>query len=137
LQTSALKSMNEIPLNTHSFYVTALETEVATIGLLSFWISIFVSLINMLFLRFCWWKLYNKCYEAFCDSNAYVIKRLLVGYGNICTRSGAPDVAQYYNAQKPRDWISSLDTQNGDRSPRFEVKNWWFYIFTCELQIAD
>jgi len=28
--------MNEIPLNTHSFYVTALETEVATIGLLSF-----------------------------------------------------------------------------------------------------
>ena len=32
----ALKSMNEIPLNTHSFYVTALETEVATIGLLSF-----------------------------------------------------------------------------------------------------
>jgi len=28
--------MNEIPLNTHSFDVTALETEVATIGLLSF-----------------------------------------------------------------------------------------------------
>ena len=40
--------MNEIPLNTHAFYVTALETEVATIGLLSFWISIFVGLINML-----------------------------------------------------------------------------------------
>jgi len=38
--------MNEIPLNTHSYYVTALETEVATIGLLSFWISIFVCLIN-------------------------------------------------------------------------------------------
>jgi len=37
-------------------------SEVATIGLLSFWISIFVCLINMLFLRFCWWKLYNKCY---------------------------------------------------------------------------
>jgi len=37
---------------------------------------------NMLFLRFCRWKLYNKCYLAFCDSNAYVIKRLLVGYGN-------------------------------------------------------
>ena len=28
--------MNEIPLNTHSYYVTALETEVATVGLLSF-----------------------------------------------------------------------------------------------------
>jgi len=38
----ALKFMNEIPLNTYSYYVTALETEVATIGLLSFWISIFV-----------------------------------------------------------------------------------------------
>jgi len=24
--------MNEIPLNTHAYYVTALETEVATIG---------------------------------------------------------------------------------------------------------
>jgi len=34
--------MNKIPLNTHSYYVTALETEVATIGLFSFWISIFV-----------------------------------------------------------------------------------------------
>jgi len=30
--------MNEIPLNTHSYYVRALETEVATIGLLSVWI---------------------------------------------------------------------------------------------------
>jgi len=28
--------MNEIPLNTHSYYVTALETEVATIGLIRF-----------------------------------------------------------------------------------------------------
>jgi len=74
--------MNEIPLNTHSYYVTALETKVATIVLLSFWISIFVCLIQMLFFRFCWWKLYNKFYKAFCDSNAYVIKRLLVGYGN-------------------------------------------------------
>ena len=82
--------MNEIPLNTHSYYVTALETEVATIGLLSFWISIFVCLVIMLFLRFCWWKLlYNECHKAFCDSNAYVIKRLLVGYENICTPSGA------------------------------------------------
>ena len=25
------------------------------------------------------------------------------------------------NAQKPRDLISLLDTQNGDRSPRFEI----------------
>jgi len=31
---------------------------------------------------------------------------------------------QYVNAQKPRDFISSLDTQDGDKSPRFEVKNW-------------
>ena len=45
---------------------------------------IFACLIQMLFLRFCWWKLYN-----FCDSNAYVLKSLLVGYGNICTSSGA------------------------------------------------
>jgi len=37
---SALKFMNEIPLNTHLYYVPALETEVATIVLLSFWISI-------------------------------------------------------------------------------------------------
>jgi len=81
--------MNVIPLNTHSYYVTALETEVAIIVLLSIWISIFVCLIQMLFLRFCWWKLYNKCHKAFCNSNAYVIKRLLVGYGNICIRSGA------------------------------------------------
>jgi len=28
--------MNAIPLNTHSYYVTALDTEVATIVLLSF-----------------------------------------------------------------------------------------------------
>ena len=41
------------------------------------------------------------------------------------------------NAQKPRDFISSLDTQDGDRSPRFEVKKWWFNIFPHELQIAD
>jgi len=27
--------------------------------------------------------------KFFCDSDAYVIKMLLVGYGNICTRSGA------------------------------------------------
>jgi len=32
----ALKVMNEIPLNTHSYYETALDTEVATIVLLSF-----------------------------------------------------------------------------------------------------
>jgi len=32
----ALKFMNAIPLNTHPYYVTALETEVATIVLLSF-----------------------------------------------------------------------------------------------------
>jgi len=32
----ALTNLNEIPLNTHPFYVTALETEVATIVLLSF-----------------------------------------------------------------------------------------------------
>ena len=57
--------MNELPLNTHSQ---------AIIGSLSFWISTFVCLINMFyFLRFCWWKLYNKCLKAFCDSNAYVI----------------------------------------------------------------
>ena len=31
--------MNEIPSNTHSYRVTVLETEVATIGLLSFWIQ--------------------------------------------------------------------------------------------------
>jgi len=43
----------------------------------------------MLFLRFCWGNLYNKCHKALCDSNEYVIKRLFVGYGNICTRSGA------------------------------------------------
>ena len=42
-----------------------------------------------------------------------------------------------FNAQKPRDFISSLDTQNGDRSPRFEVKIRWFDIFTRDLQIAD
>jgi len=36
--------MNEIPLDTHSYFVTALETEVATIDLLSFWISFFVCL---------------------------------------------------------------------------------------------
>ena len=36
--------MNKIPFNTHLYYVTALETEVAKIGLLSFWISIFVCL---------------------------------------------------------------------------------------------
>jgi len=34
--------MNEIPLNTHSYYMTALETEVATIGVLSFLIYMFV-----------------------------------------------------------------------------------------------
>ena len=28
--------MNEFPLSTHSYYVTALETEVATTGYLSF-----------------------------------------------------------------------------------------------------
>ena len=28
--------MNEIPLNTYSYYVTALETEVATIGVFYF-----------------------------------------------------------------------------------------------------
>ena len=44
--------MNEIPLNTHSFYVAALETEMATIGLLSFWISIFVCLIKCFFWDF-------------------------------------------------------------------------------------
>ena len=47
----AVKCMNKIPLNTHSYYVTALETEVATIVLLWFWIWIFVCLIQMLFLR--------------------------------------------------------------------------------------
>ena len=46
-------------------------------------------------------------------------------------------VANFNNAQKPRDFISSLDTQDGDKSPRFEVKNWWFDIFPHELQIAD
>jgi len=44
--------MNKIPLDTHSYYVTALKTEVATIGLLSFWISIFVCLIMMFFSDF-------------------------------------------------------------------------------------
>jgi len=67
--------------------MTALETEVATSGLLSFWILLFVCFIKMLFLKFCWWKLYNNRYKAFCDSDAYVIKRLL-----------GPDVAQYYFA---------------------------------------
>jgi len=36
IYAGALKCMNEIPLNTHSYYVTALETEVATNVLLSF-----------------------------------------------------------------------------------------------------
>jgi len=52
--TGALKSMNEITLNTHSYYATVIETEVATIGLLSFWISIFVCFNKMLFLTLCW-----------------------------------------------------------------------------------
>jgi len=63
--------------------------KLATIVLLPFRNSILVCLIQMLFLRFCWWELYNKCHKDFCDSNAYVIKRLLVGYGNISTPPGA------------------------------------------------
>jgi len=47
------------------------------------------------------------------------------------------NVSYNNNAQKPRDFISSLDTQNGEGSPRFEVKNWWFDIYTRDLQIAD
>jgi len=93
--------MNGNPLNTHSYYVAALETEVATLVLLSFWISIFVCLIQMLFLRFCWWKLYNMCHKAFCDNKAYVIKRLLVEIYVlvlVCSYYCAPDVAQYYSA---------------------------------------
>jgi len=44
--------MNEIPLNTHSYYMTTLEKEVATIGLISFWISVFVCLIKIYFWDF-------------------------------------------------------------------------------------
>ena len=32
----ALKCMYEIPLNTHSYYLTAIEMEVKTLGVLSF-----------------------------------------------------------------------------------------------------
>ena len=42
--------------------------------LLLFWISIYVCEIKMLFLTFCWWEWYYKCYWALCDCKAQVIK---------------------------------------------------------------
>ena len=79
----ALKFMNTIPLNTHLYYVTALETEVTIIVLLSFWISKFCLFNKNVIFEILFMKVIYKCHKAFCDSNAYVIKRLLFEYGNI------------------------------------------------------